>query len=41
MARPKTKIEVAELEKLCAMQSTDEEIAAFFGVGTKTVGRRR
>jgi hypothetical protein len=30
-----------ELEKLCAMQCTDEEIAAFFGVSTKTIERRR
>jgi hypothetical protein len=41
MARPKAKIDLAELEKLCAMQCTDEEIAAFFGVSTKTVERRR
>jgi hypothetical protein len=41
MARPKAKIELVELEKLCAMQCTDEEIAAFFGVSTKTVERRR
>jgi hypothetical protein len=41
MARPKAKIDLVELEKLCAMQCTDEEIAAFFGVSTKTVERRR
>ena len=41
MPRPKAKIDLAELEKLCAMQCTDEEIAAFFGVSTKTVERRR
>ena len=41
MARPKVKIDLAELEKLCAMQCTDEEIAAFFGVSTKTIERRR
>ena len=41
MARPKAKIDLAELAKLCAMQCTDEEIAAFFGVSTKTVERRR
>ena len=41
MARPKAKIDLAELEKLCAMQCTDEEIGAFFGVSTKTVERRR
>jgi hypothetical protein len=41
MARPETKIDLVELEKLCSMQCTDEEIAAFFGVSTKTVERRR
>ena len=40
MARPKARIDLVELEKLCAMQCTDEEIAAFFGVSTKTVERR-
>jgi hypothetical protein len=32
---------MAELEKLCGMQCTDQEIAAFFGVSTRTVERRR
>ena len=41
MARPKTKIDLAELEKLCGMQCTDEEVAAFFGVSTRTIVRRR
>jgi hypothetical protein len=41
VARPEAKIDLAELEKLCAMQCTDEEIAAFFGVSTRTVERRR
>ena len=41
MARPQAKIDPIELEKLCAMQCTDEEIAAFFGVSTKTIERRR
>src|SRR6266571_4143009 len=41
MPRPKAKIDLAELEKLCAMQCTDEEIAAFFGVSTRTIERRR
>jgi hypothetical protein len=41
MPRPKAKIDLVELEKLCAMKCTDEEIAAFFGVSTKTVERRR
>jgi hypothetical protein len=39
MARPQAKIDPIELEKLCAMQCTDEEIAAFFGVSTKTIER--
>jgi len=41
MARPTAKIDLAELEKLCGMQCTDEEIAAFFGVSTRTIERRR
>jgi hypothetical protein len=41
MARPKVKIDLAELEKLCVMQCTDEEVAAFFGVSTRTIERRR
>ena len=35
------RIDVVELEKLCAMQATDEEIAAWFGVSTRTIERRR
>ena len=35
------KIELQELEKLCALQCTDEEIAAWFRVSTRTVERRR
>ncbi len=41
MARPEAIIDLAELEKLCGMQCTDEEIAAFFGVSTRTIERRR
>jgi hypothetical protein len=41
MARPEAKIDLAELEKLCGMQCTDEEIAAFFGVNKRTIVRRR
>src|SRR5713226_6112663 len=41
MARPEAKIDLAELEKLCSMQCTDEEVAAFFGVSTRTIERRR
>ena len=41
MARPEAKIDLGELEKLCGMQCTDEEIAAFFGVSIRTIVRRR
>src|SRR3984885_10364135 len=41
MPRPKAKIDMAELEKLYGMQCTDEEVAAFFGVSTRTIERRR
>ena len=41
MPRPKTKIDMVELEKLCGMQCTDEEIAAWFNVSTRTIERRR
>ena len=41
MARPEVKIDLAELEKLCSLQCTDEEIAAFFGVNKRTIVRRR
>src|SRR5579859_1700108 len=34
-------INLAELEKLAAMQCTDEEIAGWFGVSTRTIERRR
>jgi len=41
MPRPKSKIDLDELEKLCVMQCTDQEIAAFLGVSTRTIERRR
>src|SRR5260370_39032193 len=41
MPRPKTKIDLVELEKICGMQCTDEEVAAFFKVSTRTIERRR
>ena len=41
MPRPEAKIDLGELEKLCTMQCTDEEVAAFFGVSTRTIERRR
>jgi hypothetical protein len=41
MPRPQTKIDLVELEKLYGMQCTDEEVAAFVGVSTRTLARRR
>jgi hypothetical protein len=41
MPRPEANIDLQELERLCAMQCTDEEIAAFLGVSTRTIERRR
>jgi hypothetical protein len=34
-------INLGDLEKLAGMQYTDEEIAAWFGVSTRTIERRR
>ena len=34
-------INLADLERLAGMQRTDEEIAAWFGVSTRTIERRR
>lgn len=39
--RPSAPIDPAELDKLCAMQATDEEIAAWFRVNRKTISRRK
>jgi hypothetical protein len=33
-------IDQDELEKLCRLQCTDEELAAYFGVGVRTIERR-
>ena len=41
MARPKVKINLDDIEKLYAMQCTDEEAAAFTGISTRTLSRRR
>lgn len=41
MARPQAKLDPEALEKLCSLQCTDEEIAAFFGVSAKTIQRRK
>jgi hypothetical protein len=34
-------IDLIELERLCILQCTDEEIAAWFGVSTRTIEKRR
>ena len=34
-------INLEELEKLCGLQCTDEELAAWFGVSLRTIERRR
>ena len=41
MPRPRVNIDLGELEKLCVLQCTDQEIAGFFGVSTRTIERRR
>ncbi len=35
------KIDLIELEKLCSLQCTDQELAAFFGVSVRTIENRR
>ena len=40
MARPRAKIDMAEVEKLYSMLCTDDEVAAFVGVSTPTLRRR-
>ena len=37
----KVDIDLPQLEKLCSLQCTDEEIAAWFNVSTRTIERRR
>jgi hypothetical protein len=39
--RKRVNIDLVELEKLCAFQCTDEELAAWFGVSTRTIESRR
>ena len=41
MPRSKVKIDVVELEKLYSMQCTDEEVAAFLGISSRTLARRK
>lgn len=40
MARPRKEIDFNELEKLCNIQCTAEEAAAWFGVSPDTIDRR-
>ena len=37
----RARIDEGELEKLAMLQCTDEEVAAWFGVTTRTIERRR
>jgi hypothetical protein len=39
--RKPIEMDLAELEKLCALQCTDEELAAWFGVSVRTIANRR
>jgi hypothetical protein len=39
--RTPVQIDLLELEKLCALNCTDEEIAHWFGVSTRTIETRR
>jgi hypothetical protein len=41
MSRKRVEFNLVELEKLAAMQATDEEIASWFGASVKTVQRRK
>ena len=41
MAARRSEIDLVELEKLCQLACTDEEIAAWFNTSTRTIERRR
>jgi hypothetical protein len=41
VAASRAEIDLVELEKLCGLQCTDEEIAAWFNVSVRTIERRR
>ena len=41
MARRKIRIDLVEMEKLYSMQCTDEEVAAFLNISTRTIERLR
>jgi hypothetical protein len=39
--RKKVNIDLEQVEKLCALQCTDEELAAYFSVSPRTIERRK
>jgi hypothetical protein len=39
--RKKVNIDLEQVEKLCGLQCTDEELASFFGVSPRTIERRK
>src|SRR5579864_9348670 len=39
--RKRVNIDLEQVEKLCALQCTDEELAAYFGVSPRTIERRK
>jgi hypothetical protein len=41
MGRPQVKIDLAQLEKLCAMMYTDSDLARFFRCSVRTIERRK
>lgn len=41
MGRPRLDIDKTQLEALCRLRATDEEIAGFFNVSTRTIERLR
>jgi hypothetical protein len=41
MPTPRANIDLDQLERLCQLQATDEEIAHFFGLSVRTIERRR
>ena len=40
MARPRIEIDWSDVEKLCALQATEEEVAQFLGCSVDTLARR-
>jgi hypothetical protein len=39
--RKAVKIDLEQVEKLCGLQCTDEELASFFGISVSTIERRK